>query len=409
MRRAWFATTYLVTGGATAIAAAVSIGALAGALGLSLVLVGVALVLPAVRLLRSLALLEQQRAARLLIALAITEPWPAGESPAGPLRAAAAASGAAPTRRSAAWLTVHAIAGVPLMAGVLLLWVFALGGVIVPLTWWVAPDEAPLTFVVPITSWGDALLVPPLLALAALTLLRSAVPAFGVAYARAARTALAPSSRSRLERRVTELTATRSGALDAHAAELRRIERDLHDGTQARLVAIAIHLGVAQGQRAADPALADQLVDRARANVEAALTELRAVVRGIYPPILADRGLPGAVHALAADCPVSLTVRVTPLQRLPAALESAAYFVVAEALTNIARHSRATGGDLRVEHRAGQLVVKVTDDGVGGARTSAGTGLTGIRRRVAALDGRVELSSPIGGPTVLRVELPCAS
>ncbi|WP_433127748.1 sensor domain-containing protein [Micromonospora sp. CA-240977] len=406
MRRAWFATTYLVTGGATALVAAVAIGALAGALGLSLVLVGVMLRTPAVRFLGSLAGLERRRAHRLLVALALAGPRAPGSAPAARPPTAA---GHPVTYRSAAWLAVHAVAGVPLTAGVLLLWLIALGGLIVPLTWWIAPVETPLTFVVPITSWAEALLVPPLLALAAMTLLRWAVPAFGVAYARAARTALAPSSRSRLERRVSELTATRAGALDAHAAELRRIERDLHDGTQARLVAIAIHLGVAQSRRAADPALADQLVERARTNVEAALAELRAVVRNIYPPILADRGLPGAVHALAADCPVPLTVRVAPLQRLPAALESAAYFVVAEALANIARHSRATGGDLRVEHRAGQLVVNVSDDGVGGAQTATGTGLTGIRRRVAALDGRVELSSPVGGPTVLRVELPCAS
>ncbi|MET8122282.1 sensor domain-containing protein [Micromonospora sp. NPDC005189] len=406
MRRAWLATTYLVTGGATAVASAVAIGALAGALGLSLVLVGVALLPSAVRVLGSLAELERRRADRLLVTPVTAMPRAPAGSPAARLCAAA---GDPATYRSAAWLTVHAIAGVPLAAGVLLLWLLALGGLIVPLMWWAVPVEAPLTFVVPITSWVEALLVPPLLALAALTLLRWVVPAFAVAYALAARASFAPSPLSRLERRVTELTATRAGALDAHAAELRRIERDLHDGTQARLVAIAIHLGVAQSQRATDPALADQLIDRARTSVEAALTELRAVVRGIYPPILADRGLPGAVHALAADCPVPLTVRVTPLQRLPAALESAAYFVVAEALANIARHSRATGGDLRVEHRAGQLVVNVTDDGVGGAQSSTGTGLTGIRRRVAALDGRVELSSPIGGPTVLRVELPCAS
>ncbi|MEU8328478.1 sensor domain-containing protein [Micromonospora sp. NPDC048839] len=406
MRRAWFATTYLVTGGATALVAAVSIGALVGALGLILVLIGLTLLAPAVRFLGWLAGLERRRAQRLLHALTGADPREPEPTPVDRLRGAV---GDVATYRHMAWLAAHAVVGVPLTAGVLLLWVVALGGLIVPLTWWVAPVEAPLTFVVPITSWGDALLVPPLLTLAALTLLRSAVPAFSVAYARAARTALAPSSRRQLERRVSELTVTRAGALDAHAAELRRIERDLHDGTQARLVAIAIHLGVAQSQRAADPALADQLIDRARTNVEAALTELRAVVRGIYPPILADRGLPGAVHALAADCPVPLTVRVTPLQRLPAALESAAYFVVAEALANIARHSRATGGDLRVEHRSGQLVVNVSDDGVGGARTSTGTGLTGIRRRVAALDGRVELSSPVGGPTVLRVELPCAS
>ncbi|MDG9673228.1 sensor histidine kinase [Micromonospora sp. DH14] len=405
MRRAWLATRYLVTGAATAVVSAVAVGALAGALGLSLVLVGVALLPPAVRALVWLAELERCRAHRLLAMPVTAETRTPGGSPTAPLRAAA---GDPATYRSAAWLTVHAMTGLPLAAGVLLLWLTALGGLIVPLVWWAVPAEAPLSYVVTVTSWAEALL-STLLALVALVLLRWAVPAFTVAYALAARASLAPSSWSRLERRVSELTATRAEALDTHAAELRRIERDLHDGTQARLVAISIQLGVAQSQRVADPALADQLIDRARTSVEAALTELRAVVRGIYPPILADRGLPGAVHALAADCPVPLTVRVSPLQRLPAALESAAYFVVAEALTNIARHSRASGGDLRVEHRAGRLVVNVTDDGIGGAHSSTGTGLTGIRRRVAALDGRVELSSPTGGPTVLRVELPCAS
>ncbi|WP_117669853.1 sensor histidine kinase [Micromonospora sp. MW-13] len=406
MRRSWRMTRYLLDGGASAIGAAGVLGALAGALASSLVGFGVVLLPPALRALGALADRERRRAGRLLGRPVPVEPRPPVGSRAALLRAAA---GDPASYRSAAWLAVHAVGGPPLAAGVLLLWLLALGGLVAPLIWWAVPTGAPLTFVVPITSWGRALLVPPLLAGAALALLRWAVPAVAAAHARAALASFAPSARSRLVSRVAELSATRAGALDAHAAELRRIERDLHDGTQARLVAIAIQLGVAQGRRAVDPALADRLLGRARALVEETLTELRGVVRGIYPPILADRGLPGAVHALAADCPVPLTVRVAPLDRLPAALESAAYFVVAEALANIARHSGASGGDLRVEHWAGRLVVRVTDDGVGGARESAGTGLAGIRRRVAALDGRVELSSPTGGPTVLRAELPCGS
>ncbi|WP_326556707.1 sensor histidine kinase [Micromonospora sp. NBC_01796] len=393
MRTAWAATRQVLTGGLTGLASIGVLVALAVATVLIPVGIGLPLLRPAARLARTLVGYEHRRATRYLHQEEDEE-----EAEPGPL-----------DPRRLGWLGLHPIAGIPFAAGVLLLWLVAAGVVVVPALWWGVPGGRPLTFVVPITTWSHALLVPPLLTAGALAVLRWGVPVLALAQARLNRALLAPGPGQSLARRVAELSESRAGALDAHAAELRRIERDLHDGTQARLVAIAIQLGVAQSRRAADPALADQLVGRARSGVEDALTELRAVVRGIYPPILADRGLSGAVHALAAACPVPLTLRIAPLGRLPAAVESAAYFVIAEALTNVARHSGASGAELHLEHPGDRLVVRLAEDGVGGADERRGTGLAGIRQRVAALDGRTELSSPPGGPTVLRVELPCVS
>ncbi|GAA0899285.1 hypothetical protein GCM10009558_110770 [Virgisporangium aurantiacum] len=209
--------------------------------------------------------------------------------------------------------------------------------------------------------------------------------------------------------RVDLLSTTRAAALDSHAAELRRIERDLHDGMQARLVAVAIQLGLAQRQRDTDPDTANELVERAHAGVEHALTALREVVRSIYPPILADRGLAEAVRALADESPVPVRTSIGALVRPPAAVESAAYFVAAEALTNVVKHSGATEVTLTLDQGGDRLVLEVTDNGRGGADPAAGTGLGGMADRPAALDGRMTLRSPSGGPTTLRVELPCAS
>lgn len=227
-----------------------------------------------------------------------------------------------------------------------------------------------------------------------------------------------------LAERVEELTVTRAGAVAAHGAELRRIERDLHDGTQARLVALSMRVGLARRAYENDPELARRLLDDAQDQVEEALTELRHVVRGIHPPILTDRGLVGAVRALAASSGLDVAVREDSVEegpRAPAAVEAAAYFVVAEALTNAAKHSGADRATVELVRGNGLLTVSVRDEGRGGAgegseasspgQSSAGaphgSGLLGIRRRVAALDGTVEVTSPVGGPTVIEVELPC--
>ncbi|WLW53914.1 sensor histidine kinase [Streptomyces sp. YU58] len=223
---------------------------------------------------------------------------------------------------------------------------------------------------------------------------------------------LMPSPQARLAARVEELKETRADAIAAHGAELRRIERDLHDGAQARLVALSMRIGLAKRAYDHDPEGARKLLDDAQDQAEQALTELRQVVRGIHPPILTDRGLAGAVRALGASSGLAVTVDGGEVEeggvRAPAAVEAAAYFVVAEALTNAAKHSGSPTAEVRLTRTRRGLVVRVRDDGRGGADESGdGSGLVGMRRRVAALDGVFHVTSPVGGPTVIEVELPC--
>jgi signal transduction histidine kinase len=204
------------------------------------------------------------------------------------------------------------------------------------------------------------------------------------------------------------LTETRAGAVDAAAAELERIERDLHDGAQARLVALALDLGMAEERFDRDPDGARELVEKAREEAKQALAELRDLARGMRPALLAERGLPEAIRALAARTQMPTTVTVEPGERVAPAIEAAAYFVVAEALTNAVKHSGATRLSVRVEREEDRLAVEVSDNGRGGADPS-GNGLTGLRKRVEALDGELRIASPAGGPTLLRAELPCES
>jgi signal transduction histidine kinase len=213
--------------------------------------------------------------------------------------------------------------------------------------------------------------------------------------------------RTAMENRIEELTSTRAGAVDAQDAELRRIERDLHDGAQARLVALGMSLGLAEQRLDAHPDEARQLLVEAKLGAREALEELRDLARGIHPPVLADRGLGAAVAALATRSPIEVSVSVVG-ERPPAAVESAAYFVTAEALANATKHAAARHVDIRIARESEMLSVEVRDDGPGGADRS-GAGLTGLRRRVEALDGRLIVDSPAGGPTVIRAELPCAS
>jgi signal transduction histidine kinase len=223
------------------------------------------------------------------------------------------------------------------------------------------------------------------------------------------------------QERIEELTVSRAGAVDAAAVELRRIERDLHDGAQARLVALAMEIGMAREQIERDPQAAAALLAGAHEDAKTALAELRDLARGIHPAILTDRGLDAAVSALAARCPVPCTVAIALDRRLPAAVESAAYFTVAEALTNVAKHSGASRCEIAGTMDSGWLVIEVRDDGRGGVDEDAGSGIHGLRGRVEALDGRLRVtdrSTPDGsgpdadGPghgTILHVELPCGS
>ncbi|HEX7083845.1 MAG TPA: sensor histidine kinase [Gaiellaceae bacterium] len=213
---------------------------------------------------------------------------------------------------------------------------------------------------------------------------------------------------TRLARRVGELELTRAGAVDAQEAELRRIERDLHDGAQARLVALGMSLGLAEQRMADDLAGAQRLVAEAREGVGEALRELRDLARGIHPPVLADRGLVAAIATLADRSALPVEVDAQLDRRVPPAVETAAYFVAAESLANAAKHAGATRVTIAVRRSGDVLAVEIADDGRGGADPSGG-GLTGLRRRVEALDGTLAVTSPAGGPTVVRAELPCGS
>jgi signal transduction histidine kinase len=219
-----------------------------------------------------------------------------------------------------------------------------------------------------------------------------------------ARLLLEPGERERLIGRVDTLEETRAGMVAAADAERRRIERDLHDGAQQRLVALAMTLGRAKATQ--DPTLARTLVGEAHGEAKEALVELRNLARGIHPAVLTDRGLDAAVSALAARCPIPVAVDVDLPHRADPASEAIAYFVVAEALTNVAKHAQATRAWLTVEFLGDRLVVEVLDNGCGGA-LATGVGIGGLRDRVRAVDGDLHLSSPPGGGTTLRVELPC--
>jgi signal transduction histidine kinase len=208
--------------------------------------------------------------------------------------------------------------------------------------------------------------------------------------------------------RVRRLTVARVEAVDTAAAELRRVERDLHDGAQARLIALGISLRAIERLIRTDPDAAVALAAESRDNSARALAELRALVSGINPPVLAERGLADALRALALDFPVASTTDIDLPGRLPAPVQVAAYFAVAEALANAAKHAGGRSVHIRAAYSAGALRIEVTDDGAGGADPARGTGLRGVERRLSTFDGVLAVSSPLGGPTIVVIEVPCA-
>jgi signal transduction histidine kinase len=213
---------------------------------------------------------------------------------------------------------------------------------------------------------------------------------------------------SRLTNRVQRLSETRTDAVDTAAAELRRVERDLHDGAQARLVALGMSLRAAERLFATSPGAALAMIGEAREMSSRALTELRDLVRGIHPPVLADRGLGDAVRALALETPVNIKLDIDLPGRLAEPVESAAYFAVAEVLANAVKHAHARTVDIHMRHDGDALRIAVTDDGVGGADPTKGSGLLGVERRLGTFDGILAVSSPPGGPTIVVIEVPCA-
>jgi signal transduction histidine kinase len=224
-----------------------------------------------------------------------------------------------------------------------------------------------------------------------------------------ARGLLGPSHEAELAAQVTRAETGRTAAVDSAESERRRIERDLHDGAQQRLVALAANLGAAKEKLDQDPDEGREMVGVAHEEAKAALAEIRDLVRGIHPVILEDRGLDAALSAVVARSPVPVSLDVHVTERPPPAVESAAYFVVNEALTNVARHARATRAHVAIARAGDRLVVEVRDDGIGGADVARGSGLQGLRDRVAGLGGSMYVISPAGGPTTISVELPCGS
>ena len=225
--------------------------------------------------------------------------------------------------------------------------------------------------------------------------------------ARAASALLGPSRAEELEHRVEHLTQTRAGAVDAADAERRRLERNLHDGTQQRLVSLAMNLGMARAQTETVEE-AHEAIAEAHEEAKAALAELRNLIRGLHPPVLENRGLDAALSGVAARMPIPVRLTVNVPRRPPPTIEAVAYFVVSEGLTNITKHAQATQAEVFVQQDGERLHVIVTDDGVGGADPARGTGLAGLARRAESVDGTLEIVSPLGGPTLLTVDLPCA-
>jgi signal transduction histidine kinase len=304
----------------------------------------------------------------------------------------------------------HAVAG-PLLAvldlAVLAVWAAALVAASIYVWIWALPpqwrvtDLGYTTQAAYITAGGLALLFLGPRLTGALVRLET----------RAAEVLLGPSRTEKLARRVADLAESRAGVLDAADAERRRIERDLHDGAQQRLVSLAVNLGLARSTLGDLPADARKVIDEAHREAKEAIAELNNLVRGLHPAVLEDRGLDAALSGVAARLPIPVRVKVDLPQRTSPTVEAVAYFVVSEALTNVVKHAQASRADVTVERIGETLRMVVADDGAGGADLTAsggGTGLAGLAKRVASVDGTFSCRSPAGGPTVITVELPCA-
>jgi signal transduction histidine kinase len=313
-------------------------------------------------------------------------------------------------RESATWAEIgYALLRLPVSAAAaaisILAWSVGLILVALPAYAWVMPSGGPTIGDTVLHTRAEltlSVVVGALLLLAAPQLTRGLAIADGTL----ARQLLGP--RRDLAARVDELERSRERVVDAGETERRRIERDLHDGAQQRLVALAMELGRAKVKFADDIDAARELVDQAHVQAKEALIELRNLVRGVHPPVLTDRGLDAALSGLAALCPVPVDVHVDVPVRPRASIEAVAYFVVAEALTNVAKHSRASHAKVVVEGHGfpGTLTVMISDDGIGGADITS-TGLSGLADRISGVDGRLSVESPVGGPTIIAAELPC--
>jgi signal transduction histidine kinase len=374
------------------------------ALGLAITLIGLPIAMVTIHTSRWMAWVERRRAALVLGEIIPGVYKPSTGKFVDRLKALFSDPS---TWKDLAWHLLLLPVGIAGFTVAVTAWSASLGLILTPAWWWALPDSDPTELgLFNIDSWGHAFLamvIGIVLLPVAAALVRGSAAASGAL----SRVVLGP-SRRQLEERVEVLAQTRAGAVDAAAAELHRIERDLHDGAQARLVALALDLGMAEERFDRDPEGARELVEKARGEAKLAMGELRDLARGIRPALLSERGLGEAIGALAARTPLPTNVHVDLDGRLPAPVELAAYFTIAEALTNAVKHAQARSATVRLWRENGRLRIEVRDDGQGGANP-AGHGLDGLHKRLAALDGTLAIASPKGGPTVLYAEVPCAS
>ncbi|EHN11550.1 putative two-component system sensor kinase [Patulibacter medicamentivorans] len=404
--RAWHDFAYLMLGGVIGTAFfSIAVTMVSLSLGLLVLIVGIPIAMLSSQIIRWCAEIERRRTL-------IVDPdevrgayRPLGEG----LLGAAQAMVSDPRR----WKDVgYSIVQFPVtLAGFCAasLWALPLGYLTVPLWYWAIPEGVDMFGFsqLRVDSLGEALACIPfgLLLIPVAYWLGRGATIVSVGLTRS----LLGDERAELVQRVSHLEETRAGAVDAAAAELKRIERDLHDGAQARMVAVAMDLGMAEERVDRDPEAARELIQGARAEARRALAEMRDLVRGIAPSVLADRGLDAALSSLVARSPIPVMLDVELERRPPSSAETAAYFVVSESLVNIAKHAGAASCTVTVRGTSRLLRVEISDDGSGGAQILPGGGLAGLRDRVAALDGMLEMESPIGGPTVVRATIPCVS
>ncbi len=311
--------------------------------------------------------------------------------------------------RDALWLLVDSSVGITLTLTPLLLILHGIRGLTMPFlvgteaaewlgSWYVVlpVDDQP-------TAWFAAIL-----GLAHFPLALWSAPHLLKLHAKLAATLLSPTEVTRLTNRVQHLAESRDDAVGSQATELRRIERDLHDGAQTHLVAMGMTLDAAMRVLDSHPEAARSLMDEAKNSSAKALQQLRDLVRGIQPPVLVDRGIADAIRTLAIENPLRIETTIDLPGRPSLAVETAAYFSVSELLNNAMKHSGAQSGAINVHHEFGRLVINVSDNGCGGANPEGGSGLRGIEKRLAPLDGFVTVLSPLGGPTMVTIEIPCA-
>ncbi|MFC0625794.1 sensor histidine kinase [Kribbella deserti] len=406
IRRQTRAIRYLAADALSSLTALVTLVIVVATALLSIVGIGLVLAGPALSAVRRWADHERSRAGKLL-GRPVASPYPpAGSTGRSAVRAHA--DGGVLVRDLLA-LALRAISGLPLAVFAVILPLVALNSALLAFFWWAFPADQPAESFFVVTSWWSALASLAI----ALFGLRIWLLAPFLAHADAATTAhlLAPNRQQELALRAQLEQVRRRSAVSAHTAELRRIERDLHDAAQNRLVAVTMYVGMAQRQvetGRGDPAPA---LAKAQSAASDALNEMRRVIRGIYPPVLAEEGLVPAIGALADLSSVPTRLHVDRPAPTAAAVDAALYFSIAEALTNVAKHSGATQADVRLSWQDGErgpeVLAVVTDDGRGGAEPSSGSGLSGMAARLEALGGWLDLSSPSGGPTTIRMGLPC--